>query len=805
MLWLLVGCGVIYLLLGDRAEALMLLVSIFVIIGIELAQQHKTERALEALRDLSSPRAHVVRDGMAQRIPGRDVVRGDVLLLTEGDRVPADAVLLEASGLSANESLLTGESVAVSKFAGHGSGPLQPPGGGETPFVYSGSLVVSGHGVAQAAATGPRTEMGRIGKSLETIVPLETGMRREVRRLVRIFATVGMGLCVFAAVMYALIVGGWLQGLLTGLTLAIAMTPEEFPVVLTVFLALGAWRISSRRVLTRRMQAVETLGAATVLCVDKTGTLTMNQMEVQSLFSQGQELGFQAGERPDLTVPFLRLLECAILASRRDPVDPMEIALLRQGAMHLSPGDGLHPDWALKKEYPLSKELLVLARAWVRPGDSGLTIAAKGAPEAVLSLCSVEAREHQAVSSAVAQMADRGLRVLGVAIARLDDGRSPAGLGEVPFEFLGLVGLADPVRPGVPEAVAEATAAGIRVVMITGDYPVTAQSIARTVGFPRVHQVVTGAEMAGWDEIEVRERVRHADIYARIAPDQKLRLVRGLQESGEVVAMTGDGVNDAPALKAADIGVAMGGRGTDVAREAADLVLLDDEFTSIVAAVRLGRRIYDNLRGAMSYVFAIHIPIAGLALIPIAMRWPMVLLPLHVVYLELISDPACSIAFEGEPEASGIMRRLPRDPKEHLFSARMLRFSALQGLNLLAVTLLVFAFALSRGSGAEEVRTITFTTLVFGNLALILANRSANETILEGLRRPNPAVRWVVLGAVSGLLLVLYLPFLREMFRFSWLRWNDLLLCLAAGLFTVVWMEGLKLLRRLRRGNVPAD
>ena len=792
MFLLLVACGTIYLFMGDVEEALMLLGFVFVVMGITLYQERKTERALEALRDLSSPRALVIRDGEQRRIAGREVVRGDILVLNEGDRVPADAVLLSCLNFSVDESLLTGESVPVRKVAAEGILEMSRPGGDDLPFVYSSTLVVQGRGIAQVKSTGINTEIGRIGKALRTVEQGETLLQRETGRLVRNLAIVGLSLCALVVVIYGFIRSDWLNGLLAGITLAMATLPEELPVVLTIFLALGAWRISQKQVLTRRVPTIETLGSATVLCVDKTGTLTLNRMSVSKLFARGEflDLRHSKGVMPEI---FHEFVEFSILASQIDPFDPMEKALKDLGEQHLAQTEHLHQNWTLVQEYPLSKELLSLSRVWKSPGDTAYVIAAKGAPEAIAELCHFDGAQTQDLTRNISTMAQEGLRVLGVAKAGFKETALPTEQHNFKFEFLGLIGLADPVRPTVPEAVRECYTAGIRVVMITGDYPGTAQNIARQIGLFPSDQFMTGPELDAVDESELQKRIKTVNIFARVVPEQKLRLVNAFKANGEIVAMTGDGVNDAPALKSAHIGIAMGGRGTDVARESSALVLLDDDFSSIVQTIKMGRRIFDNIKKAIAYIFAIHVPIAGMSLIPVLLNWPLVLLPVHIVFLELIIDPACSVVFEAESEEANVMKRPPRSPTEPLFSRRTLAVSLLQGVSVLLIVLAVFSISLYRGQGELEARALTFTTLIIANLGLIMTNRSWSRTILRTLHSPNKALWWVLGGAAIFLGLVLYVPFLRNLFRFSTLHLIDLSICLAAGLVSIMWFEALKI------------
>ena len=800
MLLLLLAAGTVYLLLGDREEALALLFSAFVVIGITLVQERKTERALAALRDLSSPRALVVRDGAPVRIPGREVVRGDLLLVSEGDRVAADARLVESAHLEADESLLTGESVPVRKRPSPEEVPPQPPGGDDHPFVFAGTLVVRGRGLALVEATGARTAMGRIGSALATIEVGRTPLQAEVSRLVRIVAAVGLTACAAVVLVHGLVRGEWLQGFLAGIALAMAALPEEFPVVLTIFMAMGAWRISRSRVLTRRLPAIEALGAATVLCTDKTGTLTENRMRVARVWAPGCLHVVDGAPVPEAAQAVVAL---AILASPPEPTDPMEKAFHALGSEALPGGGRVQEGRRLVREWPLTAARLAVAHAW-RSGDGGtdggagdgtVEVAVKGAVEAVADLCHLDAAVEAEVRAHAAEMGADGLRVLAVARGVAGAEALPEELHDLRFTLAGLVGLADPVRPGVPEAVAECAGAGIRVVMVTGDSPETARAIARQVGLPVAVPPVTGPELEALAPDALAARARDADVFARVVPEQKLTLVRALRADGEIVAMTGDGVNDAPALKAAHIGVAMGGRGTDVAREAAALVVTDDDFGSIVGAVRLGRRIHENLRRAMAYVLAVHVPTTGLALLPLILGWPMVLFPVHIVFLELMIDPACSMAFEAEPGDPGLMRRRPRPVDAPLFDRRMLGVAALQGLALLAGSMVAFRIGLDHTASDASARAMAFTTLIAGNVGLILVNRSWERTLFSVVGRRNLAAWAVVGGAVLTLAAALGIPFLRGLFRFEPVPFHDLAVAVGLGIASLAWFEILKAAR----------
>jgi len=793
MLLLLLGSGLIYVFLGDIKDALMLLSFVFVVVGITFYQERKTERALEALRNLSSPRALVIRDNLQKRIPGREVVRDDIIVLREGDRVPADASVLFCSNLLVDESLLTGESLAVRKSELQGNEVSARPGGDDLPFVYSGTMVIQGHGLARVTATGLKSEIGKIGRSLQTIREEPSPLQKEMGRIVRNFAGAGIILSLLVVVVFGLTHGNWLKGFLAGLTLSMAMLPEEFPVVLIIFLTMGAWRISKSQVLTRRSTAIETLGAATTLCVDKTGTLTLNSMKLAAIFSHGETFMIDAETR-QLPENFHALLEYAILASQADPFDPIEREIKRLGQLCLSGTDHIHLNWKMIREYPLSKQLLALSHVWESPDQRNYIIAAKGAPEAIADLCHFTPQQKKELLQQIDIFSRKGLRVLGVAMATFEKTDLPPQQHDFAFHFDGLLGFIDPVRPGVPASIQEAHTAGMRIIMITGDYPGTAQFTARAIGLRNPDQYLTGPDLEKMDQEELREKIKSINVFARVVPEQKLALVNALKKNGEIVAMTGDGVNDAPALKAAHIGIAMGERGTDVARESSDLVLLNDDFSSIVQAVRLGRRIFDNLRKAIFYIFAVHVPIAGMSLLPILFKLPLVLLPAHIAFLELIIDPACSTVFESEPEEKAVMQKPPRDLKVPMLGGRSLGLSLLQGLSVLAVIFIVFLFSLYQGKGESEARTMAFSTLVFANLMLISTNLSWTKSIANLMQTKNRAFWFINISTVIGLMLVLYLPFLNNLFHFSILHLNDLLICLLGGIVSLLWFEGLKFL-----------
>ena len=822
MFLMLLAAGAIYLALGDRAEALFLLAFVFAVIGITISQERRTQRALDALRDLSAPRALVVRDGVEQRIAGRDVVRGDLIILHAGDRVPADGRLVHGR-VALDESLLTGESVPVTKLpapAGS-SGGVASPGGEGTPFVFASTVVTRGVGMAEVIATARATAVGRIGEALSTTRGTPSALQTDSNDLVR---TLGIGAMVLACGQVLLL---WLwdarpvlQSLLSGIALAMSILPEEIPVIITVFLALGAWRISHQQVLTRRVSAVEALGTITVLAVDKTGTLTQNRMAVAEVATDA--LRFTPDGSTSLPEAFHVLVEFAMLATPDDPFDPMEKAIQEFGHHWLAGTEHVHDGQAPQFEYPISGDVLAMTRVFSGSKPTQHLLASKGAPEAVLDLCHMPGPERDAVRQQVDAMAARGLRVLGVAMGRWERPRRdgdplssdwPASQHDLDFEFLGLLGLADPARPEVPEAVAQCRRAGVRLIMMTGDYPVTALAIARQVGLSTRPDIVTGPDIDALDEPGLRARLRGVDVCARLRPEHKLRLVQALRADGEVVAMTGDGVNDAPALKAADVGIAMGERGTDVAREAAALVLLDDSFARIVAAIGQGRRIFDNIGKAARFTFAVHVPIIALALIPALLNWPALLLPVQIVLLELLIDPACSVVFEAEAAESDLMSRPPRPAGSSPFSRANVLDGVMQGLGLAAILMIGYAALRSTGAVLEQDRSAIFISLVVGVLLLTLANRSRWRPLVAGFGVGNPWLRRMAIAVAATLAIAILISPLRRILGLALPDLRSLLTAAAMCVLGLAWLEGLRRATRYLRarqdqsnhqGSIPA-
>lgn len=781
MLLLLIAAATIYLIFGNLREAIVLTISLLVVVVITVLQERRTEHALTRLKELTSPRALVIREGVEKRIPGSEVVVGDIVLLREGDRVAADGLLHSATALSIDESLLTGESLPVEKR-------VDAPFNHDNAKVYSGTLIVYGYGVAQVTATGANTEIGKIGGALTNLSLEITPLFREVRQMVRWVAVGGLLLCATIAMSYALMRNDVLGGVLVGVTVAMGVLPEEFPVVLTVFLAMGAWRISRAGVLTRSMPAIETIGAVTVLAVDKTGTLTENRMRLALLDTLDARFDLRHAA-VTLDQAAHHLLHTALAASERKPFDPMERAI-HAAAQHFIPDKvAVLAETTLAHEYDLTPELLAVTHVW-RTAD-GYAVCVKGSPETILGLCRVPESQRTAFLQRIDSYTQEGLRVIGVASGSFDAAPLPASPDQFDLQLLGFVALADPLRHDVASAISECHHAGIRVVMITGDHPGTALAIAQQAGLDVAAGVMTGAELAALDDQALLVRAAQVNVYARFKPEHKLRLVQAFKTSGEIVAMTGDGVNDAPALKAAHVGVAMGGHGTDVAREAAALVLVNDNFAALVAAVRLGRRIYDNIRHAMSYIVAVHIPIAGLGLAPVLFDWPLLLFPVHVLFLEFVIDPACTLVFEADPESQTVMQRRPRPTHERLFSRAMLRTSLLLGGVVLAYSLTVYYVALISMT-EQRARTLTFIAIVIANLGLIFVSRSQRDSLSGIYARPNKVYWRIAALTCAALALVTYVPGLAALFKFDAPAWqavvsvtiSALLLMLLTGKFT---------------------
>jgi Ca2+-transporting ATPase len=769
--FILIACGFIYFFLGDPMEALMLLTFLLIIVSITLIQENKAERALEALKSLSSPRVMVLREGKKRRVPGAEVVRGDVIFISEGDKVPADSKIYQSSYLASDESLLTGESAPVAKE--------------NNSTIYAGSTIVSGQGIAIVESIGHQTQLGQIGLSLSHQADNFSTLEKETQYLIKKITFFAISICLFVIIFYALKKQDWVGASLLGLTLAMAILPNELPAVMSIFFALGARKMAEKKVLTRKLSAIENLGGVTVLAVDKTGTLTMNQMQIQQISTTKASINLEIVLN-DLPEEFHEVLEYGILASRKDPFDPMELAFLEAGSKYLKDTEHLHHEWELSKEYPLTRELLSLSHAWKSSKEGEYTVGAKGAPEAIIDLCHLDEISAREVHIKAQEMAKNGLRVIGVAKAINAVEPLPGHQHDFNFSYLGLIGIADPVRPEVPEAILSCQKAGIRLVMITGDHPVTASSIAYKIGMKDPHLVVTGQELNQLSESDFELKIQDTNIFSRVSPLQKLQIVKAFKKMGHVVAMTGDGVNDAPALKNADIGIGMGARGTDVARESASIVLLNDDFNSIIEAIKMGRRVFTNLTRAIKYLCAVHIPIAGISIFPVIFDLPLILLPAHVALLHLLIEPASTIAFEREPAAEGIMGLKPRDPRTSLFTRALWIEVIIQGLGVLIVLSTILIFSLKYGYTTMQVRALVFTALLFSNLSLL----NQDKGILK-----SRMTLFISLIPLCILGMALYWEPVQILFKFESLKLWEVILASVLGYLSVKSLGFLKTLK----------
>lgn len=778
MFLLLFGTALIYFLLGEARDGLIMIGFVVFMSGINLFQEWRTDRTLQALKDLSSPQIRVIRNSELDTIDSRDLTPGDLVLLEEGDKIPADGRVLELFDLAVDESSLTGESEVVWKKAVLTDAEKESHW--RKDICYAGTMVTQGSAIVQITQIGSGTEYGKIGQDIIAIPDRPTPLEKQVRKVVKVTGLIGLGMFLLVFLITYQHSLNITSSILDGITLAMAMIPEEFPVILTVFLAMGAWRLARKQSLIRHIPSVETLGAITVLCVDKTGTLTKNQMTVQDQFcSKGhanRDLLYWAG-----------------LGCETEPYDPMEKAILAAAE-----SEGIQRDELFSKpmifEYPFSSETKMMGHVWKLNGDP--VLAAKGSPESILPLCNLNQNEFQAVQHEQERMAARGFRVIAIA-KRMSMPVIPSQLSENSLELVGLIGLADPPREAVPEAIKVCNRAGVRVVMITGDNGITAKSIAGKIGIQNPENVITGQELDHISDEELKLKVRNTNIFARVIPRHKMRIVKALQENGETVAMTGDGVNDAPALKISDIGIAMGKRGTGVAKEAADMILLDDNFTTIVDTIKDGRRIYDNIKKAIGYVFVIHIPIALTALLTPLLHLPGLLFPIHVVLLELIIDPTCSIIFERQAIEPGIMDKKPRSPKEPLITYRLLTKAVLQGLAIFGAAFGSYIYTLNNHWSVEAARTFSLTVLIIANLFLVYVNQSNREMTIANLFRFKDKVMFYVNVAIlTGLALVIYLPIAQTVVKTTALSFSQILAAIGVAFMATAWWEIVKLVQR---------
>ena len=782
MFLLLLVAAVIYFILGEPQDGIVMLVFVSGIISIDVIQEWKTDKTLSALKNLSAPHITVIRNSVEKSINSEELVPNDLMIITEGVKIPADGEVLVANDLCVDESSLTGEAEGVWKCTDDSNGNDY----WRRDYCYAGTLVTQGRGIVRVNKIGKDTEYGKIGVNIAEAPDIPTPLQKQTGKLVKICATIAAVLFVLVCIITYFNLPDHnlkervIESILSGITLAMAMIPEEFPVILTVFLSMGAWRLAKKNSLVRKLPSVETLGAISVLCVDKTGTITMNKMALKESWA------LKDIDELDVTMG---------MACETEPYDPMEQAMLKY-----CEDKGISKEKLFKgrlvTEYSFTNEKKMMGHVW--ECDGVISVRAKGSPEKILDICLLSEDEKKKVEEKMYEMSSKGLRVIGVGKMIVNNGDIPKSLEECKLEFLGLIGLQDPPREGIKDDIKMCLDAGIRVVMITGDNGITASSIAKEVGIPHSEGVITGEELNKMDDEELNKRIKDVSIFSRVVPEHKMRIVKAFKEIGEVVAMTGDGVNDAPALKYADIGIAMGKRGSEVSREAADLILLDDNFSTIVDTVKDGRRIYDNIRKAIGYVFVIHIPIAFASLLAPLLgisASSLLLLPVHVVLLELLIDPTCSIVLERQPAESDIMNRKSRDSREGILTSKVLVKSIIQGLVLFAASFGAYYYYLD--SSIELARSMGLAIIMISNLLLVQVNSSDSELAYKTLiKLKKDKVMWAVgIGTILGLVIILYTP-LSEFLGLAPLGLSEMLKVCGISIVSILWYEGVKIFKK---------
>ena len=786
MFLLLIVAAVIYFILGEPRDGAIMLIFVIGIISIDVIQEWKTDKTLNALKDLSAPHAKVIRDGVEITIASSDLVPGDLMIIQEGVKIPADGVVIKCNDLCVDESSLTGEAEGVWKVTSDNI--VSTDSYWRKDYCYAGTLVTQGTASVLVDKIGANTEYGKIGANIASAPNEDTPLQKQTGNIVKVSAGIAAVLFVLVGILTYFNIPDHtfkariIESILSGITLAMAIIPEEFPVILIVFLSMGAWRLAKKQSLVRKLPSVETLGAVSVLCVDKTGTITMNQMTVENVWSINEDTH--------------SLIETMGLGCETDAYDPMEKAMLRYCENNGISKEDLFSG-ELIAEYAFTNELKMMGHVWRRKGE--IIIAAKGSPERILTVCDISDKDRALTEQKVSEMSSEGLRVIAVATVKLQSNNDiPDKITDCSLTFLGLIGLTDPPRESVKDDIAVCNRAGIRVVMITGDNGITASSIAKKIGMPNSDHIITGDMLNEMSDLELQEKVKDVSIFSRVVPEHKMRIVKAFKENGEIVAMTGDGVNDAPALKYADIGIAMGKRGSEVSREAADIILMDDNFTTIVETVKDGRRIYDNIRKAVGYVFTIHIPIAFAALLaPLLGIAPaaMLLLPLHVVLLELIIDPTCSLVLERQPAEDDIMDRKPRSPNEKLLNAKVLTKSIVQGFVIFIASFGTYYTILGNNSdNAPLARAMGISIIMISNLFLVQVNSSDNDFVFKSIAKLwSDKVIWALnIFTIFGLLIILYTP-VNRFLKFAPLSITQLFSVIGISAVAVLWYELVKL------------
>jgi P-type Ca2+ transporter type 2C len=783
MLILLLVASLLYFISGEMGNGIFMISAIFLVIGISLYQESRSRNALLALKSLTQPTSKVIRDGVTLEIKREEIVVGDFMIVEEGSSIPADGIIVHSNDFSVNESILTGESMPVSKSKEEKNNK-----------AFQGTTVTGGLAICEVNAIGAATSLGKIGKSLESIEEVDTPLQRQISNFVKKMAFVGAFFFLIVWGIYFFRSQQVLSSLLKALTLAMSILPEEIPVAFTTFMALGAWRLMKLGIIVKQTKTVETLGSASVICTDKTGTITENRMSLARLFVLASN---KIVSPENATSKELELITFAMWASEPIPFDPMEIAL--HDAYRKSTSADSRKEYHMIREYPLGGRPPMMTHIFENSSGQRI-IAAKGAPEAMIQVADLSEEEKKNISSAMQTLAEEGFRVLGVGVSTFAGNDFPANQQQLKFKFTGLVAFYDPPKKNIASVFNSFYKAGIAVKIITGDNAATTSTIARQVGFMGSEKTMNGDELLKLNEEELKAKVMDVNIFTRMFPDAKLRILTALKANQQIVAMTGDGVNDGPALKAAHIGIAMGKKGSEIAKEVSSLVLSDDDLGKMVEAIAMGRRIYSNLKKAIQYIISIHIPIILTVFIPLVLGWiyPSIFTPVHVIFLELIMGPTCSILYENEPMEKNTMEQKPRPFTTTFFSLQELSTSILQGLVITAGTLFIYQYAVHHGYSENVTRTMIFITLIAANILLTLVNRSFYYSIFTTLGYKNnlvPAITLITLGLTASLLLI---PSFTRFFKFEMVNSFQLALAIATGSISVTWFELVKAFKRFR-------
>jgi len=770
-LLLLLAC-IIYFLLGQLTEGFMMLAATCLVSTISLYQDIRSSKALEALKQFTEPLVTVVRDGIEKTILTRELVPGDIIKLEEGNKVPADATIMQSNDLSVNESIITGESMPVEKneTTGH-------------QLLYQGATINSGQCYATVTATGNNTTLGKLGKTVTAITAPKTLLQQQVNKFVRQLAVFGISAFLVIWAINFLKTGLWVESLLFALTLAMAAVPEEIPVALSSFMALGAWQMSKLGIISRQPQIIENLGSVNIICLDKTGTITENQMTVKTVYDLKKDVLIEAGDQWTNSL----ILQYAMLASEQQPFDAMEKAIQEAYAQYI-----LHPHWGILTqvyEYPLQGRPPMMTHIYSR--NDHYIAAAKGAPERIVQVCDLTDDQRQKIMQYATGQAQKGYRVIGVASALHKEKDFPETQDEFNWQFEGLLCLYDPPRHNIDQVIKQFYEAHIDVKLLTGDYAETAVNICRQTGIKGYIKHITGDQVLLMKEDELKRTVEDVSLFVRMFPQAKLQVINALKSNGHIVGMTGDGVNDAPALKAADIGIALGKKGTEMAKQAADLIITDDDLGKVVEAIRQGRKIFSNLKKAIRYIISIHIPIILTASVPLLLGWkyPNIFTPIHIIFLELIMGPTCSIFFEREPVEENIMVLPPRKRSISLFEQDELLISIVQGLIITIGVLWLYHFSMTNGASFSHTRTLVFTTLIISNIFLTFTNRSFTQNFTKTIHYKNRLAPWVLLISVVFLTAIHFVPAIQSIFGLVHITFPDILFCTGIAFVAVFWFE----------------